>query len=131
MASNGRFPTSGQTIGPIADPEQPDDAVSKSYLDEQGYAVSSQVALVLAQKADSVHGHSQSDVTGLVAALSGKADASHSHVQGDVTGLVAALAAKAASTHTHAQTDVTNLVNDLAAKAASNHTHSGIPAFKR
>jgi hypothetical protein len=42
------------------------------------------------------HGHAQSDITGLVAALAGKAASSHSHAEGDVTGLTAALAAKAA-----------------------------------
>jgi len=52
-------------------------------------------------KADAVHAHAQSDVTGLVAALAGKqaagsyAAASHSHAEADVTGLTAALAAKA------------------------------------
>ena len=38
------------------------------------------------------HTHAQSEITGLVAALSGKASTSHTHAQSEVTGLVAALA---------------------------------------
>jgi hypothetical protein len=45
-------------------------------------------------RADAVHGHAQSDVTGLTDALNGKANASHTHAQADVTGLVDALAGK-------------------------------------
>ena len=92
------------------------------------------------------HTHSQTDVTGLVTALSGKSDvghthtsanitdfaaqmatkanASHTHAQAEVTGLVTALAGKANSAHSHAQSDITNLVTDLAGKANVSHTHA-------
>lgn len=45
-------------------------------------------------KADTIHGHAISDVTGLQTALDGKASTSHTHVIGDTTGLQAALDAK-------------------------------------
>jgi hypothetical protein len=71
------------------------------------------------------HSHAQSDITGLVTALSGKAATSHSHIIADVTGLQTALDGKqasgsyAAASHTHPQSDITNLTTDLAAKQAS------------
>jgi len=131
MASNGRFPASGQTVGPIADPEQNDDAVSKSYMLDQGYAVASAVASALAAKADLSHTHAQSDITNLVSDLAGKAASVHTHAQSDITNLVSALAGKASSSHTHSQSDITNLVSDLAGKAASVHTHAGLPVLFR
>lgn len=77
----------------------------------------------LADKADTTHTHSQSDVTGLETALDGKADATHTHAQSDVTGLEAALDEKldqatadglyAELTHTHAQSEVTGLETAL------------------
>lgn len=127
----GRLSAGGQTLGPLADPELPDDAVTSSYLEDRGYAVASAVALSLAQKADAAHTHAQSDITGLVADLAAKAAAVHTHAQSDITGLVSALAGKAASVHTHAESDITNLVSDLAAKAAAVHTHTGIPVLFR
>lgn len=48
----------------------------------------------IGQKADKVHTHSVSDVTGLQAALDGKAASSHTHTTSQVTGLDAALGAK-------------------------------------
>lgn len=48
----------------------------------------------IGQKADKVHTHSVSDVTGLQAALDGKAAASHTHTTAQVTGLDAALGTK-------------------------------------
>lgn len=48
----------------------------------------------LAGKADLVHGHAISDVTGLQTALDGKAAISHTHATSDVTGLDSALALK-------------------------------------
>jgi hypothetical protein len=77
-----------------------------------------------AAKADAVHTHAQSDVTGLVTALSGKAASSHTHAQSDVTNLVTDLAGKAATSHTHTIANVTSLQTSLDAKAASVHTHA-------
>jgi tail-like repeat protein len=131
MASNGRFPAGGQTLGPVAEPEQADDVATKNYVDGLIASTISATNLALSGKSDTGHGHSQSDVTGLVAALSAKSDIGHTHTQANVTNLVSDLAGKAASVHTHAQSEITNLVSDLAGKAASNHTHSGLVTMAR
>jgi len=78
----------------------------------------------VAGKAEAVHSHSQSDVTGLTAALNGKANTSHTHAQSDITGLTTALNGKANTSHTHAISNVTGLQTALDGKAASSHTHT-------
>lgn len=75
-------------------------------------------------KADTVHTHAISDVTGLQSALDGKANSSHSHAISDVTGLQTALDGKASSSHSHAIADVTGLQTALDGKASSVHTHA-------
>lgn len=67
-------------------------------------------------KADTVHTHVVSDVTGLQTALDGKAPTVHGHAISDVTGLQAALDSKAAASHSHAISDVTGLQTALDAK---------------
>lgn len=56
--------------------------------------------LELDGKADVVHTHAQSDITGLISSLAGKADILHTHNQSDITGLTASLAGKVATTVT-------------------------------
>jgi hypothetical protein len=85
---------------------------------------SSKVDELLTGKADSVHTHATSEVTGLDTALDGKADSVHTHATSEVTGLDTALAGKADSVHTHATSEVTGLDTALAGKADSVHTHS-------
>lgn len=58
-------------------------------------------------KADSIHSHVLTDVTGLEAALDEKAELTHTHIVSDVTGLQTALDAKAPTSHTHAPADLT------------------------
>lgn len=55
------------------------------------YNTKAQITAFLAGKADSVHSHAISDVTGLQTALNAKADSLHSHAIADTTGLQAAL----------------------------------------
>lgn len=81
----------------------------------------------VAGKAEAVHSHSQSDVTGLTTALNGKANTTHAHAISDVTGLQTALDGKAASSHTHTISNVTGLQSALDGKAASSHTHDYLP----
>lgn len=70
------------------------------------------------------HAHTQSDVTGLTAALSGKAATSHTHIENDVTGLISDLAGKASSVHAHSQSDVTGLSTSLSGKSDTGHAHA-------
>lgn len=99
--------------------------------------VSTAQQAALDDKADVVHTHSTSDVTGLDTALAskasntdlttglaGKANTSHTHATSDVTGLDTALSGKASTVHTHATSDVTGLDTALAGKASTVHTHS-------
>lgn len=74
-------------------------------------------------KADAVHQHVITDVTGLQTALDSKAPTSHHHIIGDVDGLQTALDSKAATSHTHATSEVTGLDAALAAKSDDGHTH--------
>jgi len=62
--------------------------------------------------AATVHGHAESDVTGLVADLSGKAASVHSHGWSDVSkvGAIPGDVGAAATAHTHAGGDVTSAV---------------------
>jgi hypothetical protein len=55
------------------------------------YATTAQLTAGLATKANLVHTHVITDVTGLTTALNGKAALVHTHVLGDVTGLTTAL----------------------------------------
>ena len=64
---------------------------------------------VASGKANTVHTHAITDVTGLQGALDGKAASAHTHAIANVTGLQDALNGKAASAHTHAIADVTGL----------------------
>lgn len=57
-------------------------------------AIAAWWATVSASKADAVHTHPTSQVTGLDAALAGKAASSHTHATSDVSGLQSALDAK-------------------------------------
>lgn len=75
-------------------------------------------------KADVVHTHVVSDITGLSAALAGKAAATHTHAIADVTNLQAALDGKAPTAHTHSIAEVNNLQATLDGKAAAAHTHA-------
>lgn len=63
--------------------------------DDESFATT--IAGQIAGKADAVHTHAISDVTGLQTALDGKASTTHSHAISDVTGLQTALDAKANS----------------------------------
>ena len=107
-------------------PEKNTDAASKFYVDAE-----------VAKKANSSHTHSQSQVTGLSAALGGKADKAHTHAISDVTDLQAELDSKpthstmnsglngkANKSHTHSQSDITGLSTTLSGKADSTHTHT-------
>jgi len=85
---------------------------------------SSKVSTELDGKADTVHTHATSDVTGLDTALAGKADDVHTHAIADVTGLQGALDGKAATGHTHAIADTTGLQGALDGKADDVHTHT-------
>lgn len=91
------------------------------------------------------HGHSESDVTGLVTDLAGKAPTSHTHALANITDAGTAATknvpatgdasatevvlgsdtrmtnARAPTTHSHAESDVTSLVTDLAGKASTTH----------
>ena len=86
--------------------------------------VQEQLTSAIAGKADKVHTHSQSQVTGLTTALSGKADKSHTHETSQVVGLDNALTGKADKAHTHAQSDISGLSTSLSNKADKTHTHS-------
>jgi hypothetical protein len=65
---SGRFHITGQTLGGVADPENSDDAVTKSFHDT-----------AMSGKADVSHSHPQSDITNLISDLAGKSDSSHTH----------------------------------------------------
>jgi hypothetical protein len=82
-------------------------------------ALSTAAIAALAGKADVVHVHAITDVTGLTAALAGKAATVHTHVISDVTGLQPALDAKAALVHGHVIADVTGLQTALNGKIAA------------
>ena len=86
--------------------------------------VQEQLTEAIAGKADKVHTHSQSQVTGLSTALNNKADKTHTHETSQVVGLDNALADKADKAHTHAQTEVTGLSTALSNKADKTHTHT-------
>ena len=60
-------------------------------------------------KAEKVHSHEITDVTGLEDALSNKAARRHGHELTDVTGITEALDAKADKTHSHVSSEVTDL----------------------
>lgn len=60
--------------------------------------------------------------------IAGKADAVHTHIISEITGLQTALDAKAASSHTHAISEVTNLQTSLDAKKALSDYLSGTGA---
>lgn len=91
----------------------------------------------VAGKANAVHNHGISDVTGLQAALDakatptdistaiiGKADTAHIHSVADVTGLQVALNSKADTNHAHVINDITGLQLALDGKADAVHTHA-------
>ena len=86
--------------------------------------VQEQLTSAIAGKADKVHTHAQSQVTGLSTALNNKADKSHTHETSQVVGLDNALAGKADKSHTHAQGDISGLSTSLSNKADKTHTHS-------
>ena len=86
--------------------------------------VQEQLTEAIAGKADKVHTHSQSQVTGLSTALNNKADKTHTHETSQVVGLDNALAGKADKAHTHAQSDITGLSAALNGKANTSHTHT-------
>lgn len=67
-------------------------------------------------KANTVHTHAISQVTGLQTALDAKAGTVHTHVINDVTGLQTALNNKAPLNHTHVIADTTGLQAALDAK---------------
>lgn len=75
-------------------------------------------------KANTVHSHAISNVTGLQDALDSKASTSHLHGISSVVGLQDALDAKANAAHSHAISDVSGLQTALDGKAASSHNHA-------
>ena len=77
-----------------------------------------------ARYAATVHGHAQSDITGLATTLTGKANTVHSHVVADVTGLQTTLDGKAATVHSHVIGEVTGLSVALDGKAPVAHGHT-------
>ena len=91
---------------------------------EANRGITDQLNAAIGGKADKVHTHSQSQVTGLTTALNGKANATHTHTTSQVTGLDAALSDKAAKTHTHSQSQVSGLSTALSGKADKTHRHS-------
>ena len=91
---------------------------------EANRGITDQLNAAIGGKADKVHTHSQSQVTGLTTALNGKANATHTHTTSQVTGLDAALSDKAAKTHTHSQSQVSGLSTALNGKADKTHRHS-------
>ena len=91
---------------------------------EANREITDQLNAAIGGKADKVHTHSQSQVTGLTTALNGKANATHTHTTSQVTGLDAALSDKAAKTHTHSQSQVSGLSTALNGKADKTHRHS-------
>ena len=91
---------------------------------EANRGITDQLNAAIGGKADKVHTHSQSQITGLSTALSGKANTSHTHAQSDITGLSTALSGKADSSHTHTTADITNFTTELNKKANTSHTHT-------
>ena len=75
---------------------------------EANRGITDQLNAAISGKADKVHTHSQSQVTGLTTALNGKANATHTHAQSDITGLSTALSGKADSSHKHTVSDLTD-----------------------
>ena len=69
----------------------------------------------MALKANVIHSHAITDVTGLQTALDLRAATNHSHTIADISGLSSALLAKA---------DVTALTTGLSGKSDTNHTHT-------
>lgn len=77
------------------------------------------------------HTHDMIQVTGLEdelssmqSAIANKANSSHTHSISNITNLQNTLNGKANTSHTHAIADVTNLQTTLNGKAASSHNHS-------
>lgn len=62
----------------------------------------------IANKANSSHTHSISNITNLQNTLNGKADTSHTHAIADVTNLQTTLNGKAASSHNHSASNITS-----------------------
>ena len=95
-----------------------------------GYATTSSVTSGLAGKANTIHTHVISDVTGLDTALAGKAPTSHTHVIANTTGLQTAIDGKAAASHTHTASQVTDFAatvsanTDVAANTSARHIHA-------
>ena len=94
------------------------------------YATKIYVDTELAGKAEKVHVHTISNVTGLQSALDSKAEQVHNHTISDVTGLQSALDSKSATNHTHTAANVTDFDTevsnntDVAANTAARHTHA-------
>ena len=87
---------------------------------------------VASGKANTVHTHAITDVTGLQGALDGKAASAHTHAIADVTGLQGALDGKAASAHKHAIDDVTGLqaaLDDKDSKGAASQALTDAKAY--
>lgn len=80
-------------------------------------------------KADLVHTHEISDVTGLITALSGKSEIDHTHQIADVDGLETALSDldtnKANTVHTHTTSDVAGLDATITSLSGSITTLGG------
>ena len=85
--------------------------------DLSGYALASHTHTPASIGAsNSIHTHSQAEITGLSDALSSKANTTHTHTQNDVTGLASALSSKADASHTHTPSSI--------GAAEESHTHS-------
>lgn len=92
--------------------------------DNRILAVEQDIIDLDASKADVVHTHSISQVTGLQTALDARALVTHTHVAADITDLQALLDGKANVVHAHTIADVTGLQSALDGKASVTHTHA-------
>lgn len=75
-------------------------------------------ALALLTKADRVHSHTKSDITGLVTELTG--------IRTDIDNLVLGLSGKADKSHRHAIDDVSGLATELSARPTESDVATSI-----
>lgn len=124
VASQAALPSSGNVTGDIYNCE--DTGMNYAWNGEAWDALGSATTLAdLGVMATAEELNYISGVTsGVQVQLDGKADSVHKHEMTDVTGLDTALSGKADSVHTHAVTDVTGLRDELDGKSAVGHTHT-------
>ena len=90
------------------------------------YYRESEVDILLAGKANSIHTHTISQVTGLQIALDTKANINHTHIIANIEGLQTALDSKSNIGHTHIIDDVTGLQTALNGKSNVGHNHDDL-----